>query len=204
MLTLPSTDPVAIKMGRRFRLGVYRTNEERKRKIVPKLIVSIPRDSVSLMAALSGESPRQSSQDCSSSISFLRKCSLVLSIQHNAVSVMTVSLPVECYRKAPAPCLGVYWAGEVCIHHSGSYSFSKQQALPGTPENFFAQQRQRGRVNKNPNSRDFLKNTQALRVIDDVCRNIKGNCWGSEENCPDYATLLPKHSRKRAMDDVDQ
>ena len=45
-------------------------------------------------------------------------------------------------------------------------------------------------------TRDFLKNTQALRVVNGVCRNIKGNCRGSEENCPDYATPLPKHSRK--------
>ena len=38
-------------------------------------------------------------------------------------------------------------------------------------ENVFGQQRQRGRVNENPNSRDFLKNTQALRVVNGVCKN---------------------------------
>ena len=32
-------------------------------------------------------------------------------------------------------------------------------------ENFFGQQRQRGRVHENPSVSDFLKNTQALRVI---------------------------------------
>ena len=63
-------------------------------------------------------------------------------------------------------------------------------------ENFFGQQRQRGRVNENPNSRDFLKNTQALRVVNGVCGNVKGNCRGSEEYSPDYATPLPKRPRK--------
>lgn len=31
-------------------------------------------------------------------------------------------------------------------------------------ENFFGQQRQRGRTHENPNARDFLKNSQALTV----------------------------------------
>ncbi len=45
-------------------------------------------------------------------------------------------------------------------------------------ENFFGQQRQRGRVNENPTARDFVKNTQALRVINGVCGNVRGNCRG--------------------------
>ena len=49
-------------------------------------------------------------------------------------------------------------------------------------ENFFGQQRQRGRVNENPNSQEFLKNTQALRVVNGFCRNTtKGNCRGDLE-----------------------
>ena len=43
-------------------------------------------------------------------------------------------------------------------------------------ENFFGQQRQRGRVNENPNALEFMRNTQALRVINTACATIKGNC----------------------------
>ena len=64
-------------------------------------------------------------------------------------------------------------------------------------EKFFGEQRQRGRVNENPNSRDFLKNTQALRVINGVCRTVKGNCRGSTDVCPTLRAPLQKRSRKR-------
>ncbi len=43
-------------------------------------------------------------------------------------------------------------------------------------ENFFGQQRQRGRTHENPNAAEFLKNTQALRVINSTCATIRGNC----------------------------
>ena len=46
-------------------------------------------------------------------------------------------------------------------------------------EKFFGQQRKRGRANKNPNAVEFFRNTQALRVINTTCANIKGNCRGS-------------------------
>ena len=47
-------------------------------------------------------------------------------------------------------------------------------------ENFFGQQRQRGRVNENPNVLEFMRNTQALRVINSTCSTIRGNCRGNE------------------------
>ena len=43
-------------------------------------------------------------------------------------------------------------------------------------ENFFGQQRQRGKSNENPNVSEFAKNTQALRVINSTCATIRGNC----------------------------
>jgi len=43
-------------------------------------------------------------------------------------------------------------------------------------ENFFGQQRQRGKANENPNSAEFMKNTQALRVINTACSTVRGNC----------------------------
>ena len=93
-------------MGRKFRLSVHRKNEERTRKVTPKLIVFVRLDSVSLMTSSSGVLPRRSSRDHSSALSVVRKRSFVVSIQHDAVSVMSVSLPAECYRMAPAPSLG--------------------------------------------------------------------------------------------------
>ena len=61
-------------------------------------------------------------------------------------------------------------------------------------ENIFSQQH-RGRVNENPNSHDFINNTQALRVINNVCSNVKENCRGSEENSPFHRAPLPKRPR---------
>lgn len=46
-------------------------------------------------------------------------------------------------------------------------------------ENFFGCQRQRGRVNENPNAMEFLKNTQALRIINTACNTVRGNCRGT-------------------------
>lgn len=43
-------------------------------------------------------------------------------------------------------------------------------------ENFFALQRQRGRDSENPSVAEFLRNTQSLRVIENTCRNVCGNC----------------------------
>lgn len=46
-------------------------------------------------------------------------------------------------------------------------------------ENFFGRQRQRGRVNENPCVKEFLKNTQALRVVNSTCSTVRGNCRGA-------------------------
>ena len=43
-------------------------------------------------------------------------------------------------------------------------------------EKFFGQQHQRGRVNETPSVGEFLHNTQALRVIQNMCRSFRGNC----------------------------
>ena len=46
-------------------------------------------------------------------------------------------------------------------------------------EKFFGVQRQRGRVNENPDVQSFCKNTQAIKVIGNICRDaVKGNCRG--------------------------
>ena len=66
-------------------------------------------------------------------------------------------------------------------------------------EKFFGVQRQRGRVNENPDVQAFCKNTQAIRVIGSVCRDsVKGNCRGSNRKRPlqpDSCQPLPKRKR---------
>ena len=60
-------------------------------------------------------------------------------------------------------------------------------------EKFFGCQRQRGRVNENPNAQKFMKNTQALRVINGMCPNVaRGNCRGNTGQ-----QTLHKRSRPR-------
>ena len=64
-------------------------------------------------------------------------------------------------------------------------------------ENFFGQQQQRGRVNEKPSVVEFLRNTQALRVIGTTCSNVWGNCCGGA--VVEDAVLsepLPKLTRK--------
>ena len=56
-------------------------------------------------------------------------------------------------------------------------------------ENFFGQQRQRGRTHENPNADQFIKNSQALRVINSTCATIRGNCRAGEVD--------PKQKKKR-------
>lgn len=65
-------------------------------------------------------------------------------------------------------------------------------------ENFFGQQRQRGGVSDNPNSAEFLKNTQSLRIVNSMCRKaVKGNCRGRKsKQTIDEADLQPLPKRK--------
>ena len=79
-------------------------------------------------------------------------------------------------------------------------------SLPGAPpllsrrltqdplEKYFGLQRQRGRVNENPNSQEFYKNSQALRVVQACSTSIKGNCRGNTD--VDASELLPLKRRK--------
>ena len=68
-------------------------------------------------------------------------------------------------------------------------------------EKFFGCQRQRGKSNENPNAHDFCKNTQALRVINTVCKDVpRGNCRGSKHSIDWEAESkhLPKRRRFRS------
>ena len=58
--------------------------------------------------------------------------------------------------------------------------FLSNRICQDTLENFFGQQRQRGKANENPNTAEFIKNTQALRIINSTCATIRGNCRDSD------------------------
>lgn len=68
-------------------------------------------------------------------------------------------------------------------------------------ENFVGLQRQRGAVNENPNVKEFLENTQALRVINTVCGTVRGNVRGADKKGRKYRVkevdLQPMRKRKR-------
>lgn len=75
----------------------------------------------------------------------------------------------------------------------GASVFLSNRICQDPLKKFFGQQRQRGRASYNPNVSEFLKNTQALRVIDGVCREVQGNCReakGKENHCSeDYINI---------------
>jgi len=56
-------------------------------------------------------------------------------------------------------------------------------------------------VHDNPNVKEFLKNTQALRVIKNIPNPLKGNCRGGKQdlNCGDDNAPLPKRPRKNSQ-----
>ena len=86
----------------------------------------------------------------------------------------------------------------------GVESFLSQRLCQDPLERFFGCQRQRGRVNDNPNVAEFMKNTQAIRVIGSFCQGpIRGNCRGSQgEQQEESLDPLPKrrHLRSTAND----
>ena len=64
-------------------------------------------------------------------------------------------------------------------------------------EIIFGMQRQRGRVNENPNTSEFVKNTQALRVVNSGCATVRGNCRGTQKNyVPIEVENTPLQKRK--------
>ena len=65
----------------------------------------------------------------------------------------------------------------------GVRSFLSERILQDPLEKFFGCQRQRGRVHENPTVADFITNTQALRVVNTLARDVaKGNCRGSKRS----------------------
>ena len=63
-------------------------------------------------------------------------------------------------------------SGDDINHIPGVTLFLSNAICQDPLEKFFGQQRQRGRTNENPNVFEFIKNTQALRVINSTCSDI--------------------------------
>ena len=76
----------------------------------------------------------------------------------------------------------------------GVDSFLSQRLCQDPLERFFGCQRQRGRVHDNPNAADFIKNTQAIRVIGSLPHPDKGNCRSS---CGDVDVFHSESLKKR-------
>ena len=67
-------------------------------------------------------------------------------------------------------------------------------------EKFFGRQRQRGAVNENPTVYQFLKNNQALRVVDSIrIETSKGNTRGlsSSSEITVDSGIVPKRKRRK-------
>ena len=62
---------------------------------------------------------------------------------------------------------------------------------------FSGQQRQRGRANGNPSSSEFIRNTQALRIVSNTCGTIRGNCRGGVTIDSDLVESGPLPKRPR-------
>lgn len=82
-------------------------------------------------------------------------------------------------------------------------SFLSQRICQDPLECFFGCQRQRGAVHNNPTVQEFLKNTQALRVVNSVARGpLRGNCRGGNQDVnvidKENNEPLPKRPRKNS------
>lgn len=73
---------------------------------------------------------------------------------------------------------------------SGAPPFLSRHITQDPLEKYFGLQRQRGRVNENPNVQEFHKNSQALCVVQACAASIKGNCRGNADIDPDEHSPL--------------
>ena len=78
-------------------------------------------------------------------------------------------------------------------------SFLSEKISQDPLEKFFGIQRQRGRVNENPNMSEFCQNTQALRVINSVSWKVaRGNtCGGKDDGEEEVVSDEPLAKRRR-------
>jgi len=83
----------------------------------------------------------------------------------------------------------------------GVTAFLSEHLCQDPLEKFFGCQRQRGGMHENPNVHEFLKNTQALRVVNSFCQDVvKGNCRGNKDVVELGQENNPLPKRKQAQD----
>ena len=81
--------------------------------------------------------------------------------------------------------------------------FLSTQLSQDALEQFFGCQRQRGGMHDNPNAKQFLQNTQVLRVVNTFCKRVRGNCRGNtadDSNAEHDDDPLPRRSKRRKTD----
>jgi len=78
-------------------------------------------------------------------------------------------------------------------------SFLSQRTCQDPLERFFGCQRQRGGVHDNPNVQEFMKNTQALRLVKSVAWKgpTRGNCRGGDQDAGKENVHEPLQKRPR-------
>ena len=80
----------------------------------------------------------------------------------------------------------------------GIKSFLSERVQQDPIEKYFGRQRQRGRVNENPSVYEFLKNEQALRVINSIDLEVTlGNTRGTNKRSISDETLDRPLSKRR-------
>ena len=165
-------------MGRKLRFFVTK-NQERKKALAARTL-SLP---VSIPLSL-GVAVHQ----------------LSVEVDVEKPSELTVMLPIAAYANAPCQDLAHLQSRLLPFHYAGCEVFLSQRICQDALEKFFGCQRQRGRTHDNPNALEFLRNTQALRVVNTASRVVKGNCRGTmkeKEEADQENQPLPKRWRKR-------
>ena len=104
-----------------------------------------------------------------------------LSLQVLIIRVLNVWLCINIlvYCFAVKAFIEMVWWSIVSLYIPGVKCFLSERISQDPLEKFFGNQRQRGGVNENPNVKEFCQNTQALRVINTVCRDVRATAAGT-------------------------
>ena len=79
---------------------------------------------------------------------------------------------ITCYHR-----LVCSWTAQLAVVTVLMLGYLRQEIY--TLEKFFSCQRQRGATHDNPNALEFLRNTQALRIVNTASCVVKGSCRGT-------------------------
>lgn len=80
----------------------------------------------------------------------------------------------------------------------GVKSFLSEHISQDPLEKYFGRQRQRGRMNENPTCQEFMKNNDALRMVNSIkIETHKGNVRGRNEDTTEISTEPLKKRRRQ-------